>query len=177
MVEARLRVTLFWYKPSLHCYGNCSWKILVSIRKNLIYIIKQEGLYQNKVTLSLASIHNCKMVYCRHNCRPAEKADTTACFSICQSVNTGRRWRVKYLRVEANTSYEGTEKQLHFWISLVFSLVAKCNARFNKNVSQLKRDIRLQPCRWKNFSLNQASGVMGEGGARGARGASATALP
>ena len=27
---------------------------------NLIFIIKQEGLYQNKVTLSLASIHNCK---------------------------------------------------------------------------------------------------------------------
>ena len=82
---------------------------------------------------------------CRHNCRPAEKADTTACFSICQSVNTGRRGRVKYLRVEANRSYERTEKQLHFWISLVFGLVAKCNARFNKNVSQLKSDIRLQP--------------------------------
>ena len=30
-------------------------------KNNLIYIIKQEGLYQNKVTLSLASIHNCKM--------------------------------------------------------------------------------------------------------------------
>ena len=30
---------------------------------NLIYIIKQEGLYQNKVTLSLVSIHNCKMTY------------------------------------------------------------------------------------------------------------------
>ena len=43
------------------------WKleILTSItskhKNNLIYIIKQEGLYQNKVTLSLASIHNCKM--------------------------------------------------------------------------------------------------------------------
>ena len=32
-------------------------------KNNLIYIIKQEGLYQNKVTLSLASIHNCKMAY------------------------------------------------------------------------------------------------------------------
>ena len=29
----------------------------------MIDIIKQEGLYQNKVTLSLASIHNCKMAY------------------------------------------------------------------------------------------------------------------
>ena len=25
----------------------------------------KEGLYQNKVTLSLASIHNCKMAYCK----------------------------------------------------------------------------------------------------------------
>ena len=63
-MEARLRVTLFWYKPSLLCYGNSSWKILVSIKNNFIYIIKQKGLYQNKVTLSLASIHSCKMDYC-----------------------------------------------------------------------------------------------------------------
>ena len=47
------------------------WKLFLkntsnlSIRiSNLIYIIKQEGLYQNKVTLTLASIHNCKMAYC-----------------------------------------------------------------------------------------------------------------
>ena len=26
-------------------------------------MIKQEGLYQNKVNSSLASIHNCKMAY------------------------------------------------------------------------------------------------------------------
>ena len=32
-------------------------------KNNLIYIIKQEGLYQNKHTLSLASIYNCKMAY------------------------------------------------------------------------------------------------------------------
>ena len=30
-------------------------------KNNLIYITKQEGLYQNKVTVSLATIHNCKM--------------------------------------------------------------------------------------------------------------------
>ena len=43
------------------------WKLfLKNTRKhknNLIYIIKQGGLYQNKVTLSLASIHNSKMAY------------------------------------------------------------------------------------------------------------------
>ena len=32
-------------------------------KNNLIYIIKQEGLYQNKVNFRLASIHNCKMAY------------------------------------------------------------------------------------------------------------------
>ena len=44
------------------------WKLFLkntSKHKNkLIYMIKQEGLYQSKVTLSLASIHNCKMAYC-----------------------------------------------------------------------------------------------------------------
>ena len=43
------------------------WKLFLKNtskhKNNLIYIIKQEGLYQNKVTLSLASIHNCKMAY------------------------------------------------------------------------------------------------------------------
>ena len=43
------------------------WKLFLkntSKHKNkLIYMIKQEGLYQSKVTLSLASIHNCKMAY------------------------------------------------------------------------------------------------------------------
>ena len=33
-------------------------------KNDLIFIIKQEGLYQNKVTLSLATVHNCKMAYC-----------------------------------------------------------------------------------------------------------------
>ena len=43
------------------------WKLFLKNtsehKNNLIYIIKQEGLYQNKLTLSLASIHNCKMVH------------------------------------------------------------------------------------------------------------------
>ena len=43
------------------------WKLFLKNtskhKNNLIYIIKQEGLYQNKVTLSLASVHNCKMAY------------------------------------------------------------------------------------------------------------------
>ena len=38
--------------------NNTSWH-----KNNLIYKIKQEGLYQIKVTLSLTSIHNCKMAY------------------------------------------------------------------------------------------------------------------
>ena len=48
------------------------WKLFLKNtskhKNNLIYIIKQEGLYQDKVTLSLASIHNCKMAYFDSNC-------------------------------------------------------------------------------------------------------------
>ena len=32
-------------------------------KNNWIYLIKHEGLYQNKVTVNPASIHNCKMAY------------------------------------------------------------------------------------------------------------------
>ena len=44
------------------------WKLFLKNtskhKNNLIYITKQEGLYQNKVNSSLASMHNCKMAYC-----------------------------------------------------------------------------------------------------------------
>ena len=43
------------------------WKLFLKNtsehKNNLIYIIKLEGLYQNKLTLSPASIHNCKMAH------------------------------------------------------------------------------------------------------------------
>ena len=46
------------------------WKLLLKNtskhKNNLIYIIKREGLYHDKVTLSLASIHNCKMSPTHH---------------------------------------------------------------------------------------------------------------
>ena len=40
-----------------------SWKNTSQHKNNLIYIIKQEGLYQNKVSSSLAFTHNCKMAF------------------------------------------------------------------------------------------------------------------
>ena len=40
------------------CWNNTSWH-----NKNHDYIRKQEGLYQNKVTSSLASTNNCKLGY------------------------------------------------------------------------------------------------------------------
>ena len=50
------------------------WKLFLKNtskhKNNLIYIIMQEGLYQNKLTLSLASIHNCKMAYSLFSCQP-----------------------------------------------------------------------------------------------------------
>ena len=56
---------------------------------------------------------------------------------------------------------EGTQRQSHFWISLEFSLVAKCNTRFIKKSSQLNSDI--QSYRYKDFSMKQVSGLMGWG--------------
>ena len=57
---------------------------------------------------------------------------------------------------EASRSQEGTQKQLHFLISLEFTLVAKCSARFiKKKISQLKSDIR--SCRYKNIRLKETS--------------------
>ena len=47
-----LGVTLFWYKP-LFFLWNYAGTILVGITRIMIYIRKQEGLYQNKVTSSL----------------------------------------------------------------------------------------------------------------------------
>ena len=43
-----------------------------------------------------------------------------------------------------------------------FSLVEKGNEHFIKKISQFKSDIR--SCRCRNFSLKQASGLMGAGG-------------
>ena len=66
---------------------------------------------------------------------------------------------------QLHRSEEGAQiKRLHFSISLEFSLVAKCNARFIKKISQFKRNIRSSRC--KNFSLKQASGLI-EGAGRG----------
>ena len=42
--------------------------MLVSIKKNVIYIIKQEGMYQSKVNSSRLSTYNCKMGYCLFLC-------------------------------------------------------------------------------------------------------------
>ena len=79
---------------------------------------------------------------------------------VSLSVNTGRRWRGKCFASRGEQIIlEGTQKQLHFGISLEFSLVGECNARFIKKISQLKSDIR--SCRCKNFSLSQASVLTG----------------
>ena len=68
---------------------------------------------------------------------------------VSLSVNTGRRWRGKCFASRGEQIIlEGTQQQLHFGISLEFSLVGKCNARFIKKIGLLKSDIR--SCRCKN---------------------------
>ena len=60
------------------------WKLFLETtsqhKNNLIYIIKHEGLYQNKVTVNLASIHNCKMAYCREPTKQHYKGKTILFF-------------------------------------------------------------------------------------------------
>ena len=68
---------------------------------------------------------------------------------VSLSVNTGRRWCGKCFASRGEQIIlKGTQQQLHFGISLEFSLVGKCNARFIEKISQLKSDIR--SCRYKD---------------------------
>ena len=50
-------------QPSFALLWKLSLKNTSKHKNNLIYKIKQEGLYQNNVYSSLPSIHNCKMAY------------------------------------------------------------------------------------------------------------------
>ena len=50
-------------QTSLALLWKLSLKNTSKHKNNLIYIIKQDSLYQNKVTVSLASIHNFQMAY------------------------------------------------------------------------------------------------------------------
>ena len=87
---------------------------------------------------------------------------------VSQSVNAGRRWRRSLRCKQRRTDHRRvpTNNCVHFWISLKFSLVSKCNARFiKKKISRLKTDVR--SCRCKNFSLKQASGLIGGSGPLG----------
>ena len=70
---------------------------------------------------------------------------------VSQSVNAGRRWRGRDCFASRGEQFiGGYSKTITFWISLEFSLEAKCNRRFIKKISQLKSDLR--SCRCKNFS-------------------------
>ena len=91
---------------------------------------------------------------------PAEKAETTTCFSICEHLS--RLVQEILLCEQRQTDHEDTQKQLHFWIALGFSFVAKCNLRFIKKISQLESDI--WSCQCKSFSFKQASDLIGGSG-------------
>ena len=57
--EYKAGVDLVLIQTSLALSWKFSSKNTYQHKKNLIYIIKQESLYQNKVNSSLASIYNC----------------------------------------------------------------------------------------------------------------------
>ena len=94
---------------------------------------------------------------------------------IGQAMNAGRRWRGKHCFTSRGEQIvtEGTQKQLHFWISLAFTLVGKCHKRFIKKISQLKSDTR--SCRCNNFSLKVVSVRSDRGGGGSGSPGSATA--
>ena len=85
---------------------------------------------------------------------PAEKAETTTCFSICEQLS--RLVQEILLCEQRQTDHEDTQKQLHF------SFVGKCNLRFIKKISQLESDI--WSCQCKSFSFKQASDLIGGSG-------------
>ena len=66
---------------------------------------------------------------------------------VSQSVNASRLWRKKSCFASRGEQItEGTQRQLHFLISLEFSLVAKHNTPFIKKFRQLNSDIRSYRC-------------------------------
>ena len=79
-------------------------------------------------------------------------------------LNPGRHWHWKYcVTSRGEQIIQGYPKtNLHFWIPLEFSIVAKCNVHFIKKNHPFESDTA--SCRCKNFSLKQATGLMGEGG-------------
>ena len=85
---------------------------------------------------------------------PAEKAETTTCFSICEQLS--RLVQEILLCEQRQTDHEDAQKQLHF------SFVGKCNLRFIKKISQLESDI--WSCQCKSFSFKQASDLIGGSG-------------
>ena len=101
-------------------------------------------------------------VYCLHkNCLSfySERRENGVGKSCCQNYSSS----AKIQRLSCFTTTDGTktpQEQIHFGISLEFTIVAKWNARFiKKKVSQLKSDIRSYQS--KNFKLKQASGLIG----------------
>ena len=83
--------------------------------------------------------------------------ETTTCFSICERE---RCWRRKYCFVSRGEQIIGV---LHFWISLEFSLVAKCNVSSIKKSTSSKVVYDPVSVDVKNFSPKQTSSLKGAG--------------
>ena len=66
MDESKAEGDLVLIQTFLLYYVNQVILMLTSIFQEQFLSQSEEGLYQNKVTLSLASINNCKMAYSAH---------------------------------------------------------------------------------------------------------------
>ena len=78
-------------------------------------------------------------------CGKSLLTETTTCFSISERRSPLTRKILLCEKTEANRSLQGTTKPLHFLISLEFSLVEKCKARFikkNQPVNKSQTSVR-----------------------------------
>ena len=120
------------------------WKLFLKNtskhKNNLIYIIKQEGLYQNKVTLSLASIHNCKMAYWTHTFLLFSYLEFRVCFT-CYPPESFKIICLTCIWLKfVHTSFHSTQKprQLHPTSDRHFSKFLKNRCVKLKTLRQLE---------------------------------------
>ena len=124
---------------------------LSSCKRHIDVVLGQT--WQNSVCYALTSCIKQRSPFSNSMASASASTPLTVSFSISldltgwknvvigQAMNGGRRWRGKHCFTSRGEQIvtEGTQKQLHFWISLAFTLVGKCHKRFIKKISQLKK--------------------------------------
>ena len=141
-----LHTTCFWGQGTGTIIG------LSSCKRHIDVVLGQT--WQNSVCYALISCIRQRSPFSNSMPSASASASTplTVSFSISldltgwknvvigRAMNAGRRWRGKHCFASRGEQIitEGTQKQLHFWISLAFTLVGKCHSRFIKKNQPVK---------------------------------------